>query len=322
MKKVLVFTDCDFDDTASISLLLCQHLQKQIMILGIVCEDGFLEFPDNISWITKWLCLNGVTDIPIIKGFPSTSYLLSERKFPSNWVLNYKKMLVENYNVDFSQIPPYEDLEPFIEKVKLQPFVVNLLSPIRSYGILLRRYCNFRTKQSNFTGGGFISEEVPGVDSTWNNFLDPDGFRDYLMFSSCPSIVLNSTYQTLPFNHETLKLYEELGKKYVVNPLVSKDLKNIFTKTMTFLQNFLDSEVRDSDLSLWDVVTTMLLLKFPMDQRSRNFNILVSWTGGTQIESSKNQKCCGHEQIGNKTNSFTFLHSEKFNTQFVKRFFE
>ena len=45
MKKVLVFTDCDFHDTTSISLLLCQHLQKQIMILGVVCDDGFMDFP-------------------------------------------------------------------------------------------------------------------------------------------------------------------------------------------------------------------------------------------------------------------------------------
>lgn len=319
MKKILIFTDCDFDDTTAISLLLCQHVQKHVMIIGIVCDDGFLQFPDNISWISKWLSLNGINDIPIIKGFPSTSYLLSERKFPSNWVLDYKKMLVENYNVDFSQIPPYEDLEPFIEKVKLETFVVNLLSPLRSYGILLRRYCHFRNKRSNFTGGGFITDQVPQVNSTWNGFLDPDGFRDYLMFSNCASIVLNSTFENLEFNQETLKLYKEMGKKYVLNPYVSEDLKNIFRKTMTFLQNYLDYEVRDSGLVLWDVVTTMLLLQYPMDQRSRSFSILVSWTGGTQIES---QKCCGKEQVANKTNSFTFLDSEKFNTQFVKRFFE
>lgn len=44
MKNILVCTDCDFDDTTPIFILLCQHIQRKINILGIVCDDGFLTF--------------------------------------------------------------------------------------------------------------------------------------------------------------------------------------------------------------------------------------------------------------------------------------
>ena len=162
MKNILVFTDCDFDDTTAISVLLCQHIQKKINILGIVCDDGFLKFPDNICWISKWLSLNKVYNIHIIKGLSPSPYLLQERQFPQKWVFPYKKMLVEKYNVDFQEVPPFEDLEIFVENIKNRSFIVNLIAPIRSYSKLLRQYCHFRNMLSNASIGNIIED---GMDS-------------------------------------------------------------------------------------------------------------------------------------------------------------
>jgi hypothetical protein len=325
MENIIIFTDCDFDDTTAISILLCQHIQKKIMILGIVCEDGFLTFPDNICWISKWLSLNKVSGIPIIKGLPPTRYLLKERKFPKNWILSYKKMLIEKYNVDFREVPPYQDLETFLPMIRNTTFLVNLLGPIRSYGILLREFCNFRNMRSNATLGNLVEDGTSnGPDTTYNAFLDPDGLRDYLLFSKCPSLVFNATCNDTTFDKIKLDFYRREAKKYMLHPDIAVQLKFVFNKTMQFLQYFLDNESRDTDLKLWDVITTFLLLQYPMGQKSIRSKLLVSWTGKTQIESTNSyKKSCnvGEKNIGNDTNSFVKLNGKDFDKQFVMRFF-
>ena len=326
MKNILVFTDCDFDDTTAISVLLCQHIQRKINILGIVCDDGFLTFPDNICWISKWLSLNKVYDIPIIKGLSSTPYLLQERQFPKKWVFPYKKMLVEKYNVDFQEVPPFEDLEIFVEKIKNRSFIVNLIAPIRSYSKLLRKYCHFRNMRSNASIGNIIEDAMSSFpDSTYNAFLDPDGLRDYLLFSKSANLVLNTTYNDTTFDKRKLDLYRERAKKYILNPDIPVQSKFIFNKTMQFLENFLDNEPRDTGLKLWDVITTFLLLEYPMQQKSICQKLLISWTGKTQIESKNSYKnCCDSigKKIGNNTNCFVSVNGKDFDEQFVMRFFE
>ena len=325
MENILIFTDCDFDDTTAISILLCQHIQKKINILGIVCEDGFLTFPDNICWISKWLSLNKVSGIPIVKGLSPTPYLLKERKFPTNWIFAYKKMLIEKYNVDFQELPPYQDLETFLPTIRNTSFLVNLLAPVRSYGILLRESCDFRKMRSNATLGNLVEDGTSSSpDRTYNAFLDPDGLRDYLLFSKCPSLVFNATYNDTTFSKTKLDFYRTEAKKYILDPHVAVQLKFIFNKTMQFLQNFLNSESRDIDIKLWDVITTFLLLQYPMKQKSVHSNLLVSWTGKTQIESTNSyKKCCGlgGKNIGSDTNSFIKLNGKDFDKQFVMRFF-
>lgn len=325
MKNIVVFTDCDFDDTTAISVLLCQHIQRKINILGIVCDDGFLTFPDNICWISKWLSLNKVYDIPIIKGLSSTPYLLQERQFPKKWVFPYKKMLVEKYNVDFQEVPPFEDLEIFVENIKNRSFIVNLIAPIRTYGTLLRQYCSFRNMPSNASIGNIIEDGMSGApDSTYNAFLDPDGLRDYLLFSKCPSLVFNKTYNDTTFDKKKVDLYRQRAKKYILDPYIPVQSKFIFNQTMQFLENFLDNEPRETVLKLWDVITTFLLLEYPMQQKSICQKLLISWTGKTQIESSTYKNCCDSigKKIGNTTNCFVSLNGKDFDEQFVMRFFE
>ncbi len=328
MKNILVFTDCDFDDTTAISILLCQHIQKKINILGIVCDDGFLIFPDNICWISKWLSLNKVYDIPIIKGLPPSPYLLQERHFPKKWVVQYKKMLVEKYNVDFQEVPPFEDLEKFVENIKNRSFIVNLLAPIRTFSELLRQYCHFRNMRSNASMGNLFEDGMLGSspDSTYNAFLDPDGLRDYLLFSKRAGLVLNTTFNDTTFDRMKLDFYKKKAKKYMLNPDIPFQSKFIFNKTMQYLEFFLDYVPRqDQVLKLWDVITTFLLLKYPIQQRSVCLKLLVSWTGKTQVESNTSFKnCCDSTEktIGNKTNCFVSVNGKDFDEQFVMRFFE
>ena len=167
--------------------------------------------------------------------------------------------------------------------------------------------------RSNATLGNLIQDGTSiGADTSYNAFLDPDGLRDYLLFSKCPHLVLNGTYNNTIFDQMKLEFYRTEGKKYIVNPNVAVHLKFIFHKTMQFLQNFLDSDLRtDMGLKLWDVITTFLLLEYPMKQKSVRSQLLVSWTGKTQIE----------ENVGNNANCFVELDGKDFDREFVMRFF-
>ena len=110
-------------------------------------------------------------------------------------------MLIEKYNVDFRDVPLYQDLETFFLTIKDTEFLVNLLAPIRSYGVLLREFGIFQHMRSNATLGNFIQDGTSnGADTSYNAFLDPDGLRDYLLFSKCPHLVLNGTYNNTIFD--------------------------------------------------------------------------------------------------------------------------
>jgi hypothetical protein len=94
---------------------------------------------------------------------------------------------------------------------------------------------------------------------------------------------------------------------------------------MQFLKNFLDFEPRDTGVKLWDVITTFLLLEYPIEQKSICQKLLVSWTGKTQIEPKISYKnCCDPigKKIGNNTNCFVSINGKDFDEQFVMRFFE
>ncbi|MAI13116.1 MAG: hypothetical protein CMM15_03780 [Rhodospirillaceae bacterium] len=308
-KNVLVFTDCDLDGTAAISILLCQHVLKKINLLGIVCEDGFLSFPYNVCWMAKWLSLNKMYDIPLMKGVQPSTYLSHERRHPPDETMQYKKMLCKIYNVDFCIAPPLVDFDVFFEKIHDTEFLVLVLAPIRSYGKILRRYPLVRGRHS--------CAAVEGTKKTngfpLNAHLDPDGLRDYLFLTNHPSIVWPSTVDDVLIDQTKLEWYRKNAKPYILDATISVHLKYIFHKTLQFLDHFVKHTVHDEDFRLSDVVTTCLLLGFPIKQESASRKLLISWTGDIQMED--------RNLPGVETKCFWRIDKAHFDKQFVMGFF-
>lgn len=308
-KNVLVFTDCDSDGTAAISILLCQHLLKEINLLGIVCEDGFLSFPYNVCWMAKWLSLNKMCDIPIMKGIQPSTYLSRERQHAQDEIVQYRRMLCETYNVDFCVPPPLVDFDAFIEKIQDIEFLVLVLAPIRSYGKILRRYPSIRGRHSWVAVEGTNrTNEFP-----MNAHLDPDGLRDYLLLTKNPIIVWPSTVNHAVISRTKLAWYRKNAKPYILDATISVHLKYIFHKTLQFLDHFIKYTLHNEDFKLSDVVTTCLLLGFPIKQESIHRKLLISWTGDIQMED--------RNLPGVETKCFWNIDKAQFDKQFIMGFF-
>jgi hypothetical protein len=91
-KNVLLFIDSDQDDIYSLIILAAQHYLGKIKIIGIVCDDGFLSFPQNISVVNFWFKnVIQLEEVDVYRGLDRNSYLKQQRNYPIEWIHRYTK---------------------------------------------------------------------------------------------------------------------------------------------------------------------------------------------------------------------------------------
>ena len=75
MDHVFLFNDVDKDELYSLNVLIAQDYLGSLHIDGIVAEDGFLSYPDNLCMLAFWLRELRARPIPVYRGIDRSDYL-------------------------------------------------------------------------------------------------------------------------------------------------------------------------------------------------------------------------------------------------------
>lgn len=111
-KQVYMFVDSDKDDLYSLCVMLAQDYLRHLEIKGIICEDGFLSFPENICMIEFWLAELHARAIPIYKGVVRSAYLRQQRYFPPIFIESYLSLMKKTFGYPgCSSEPSYQEIE-------------------------------------------------------------------------------------------------------------------------------------------------------------------------------------------------------------------
>jgi len=291
--KTLLFCDSDKDDLYSLTILIAQCYHRSIEIIGIVCDDGFLSYPQNISimqfWIQGILKFQG---IDLFRGVDRNAYLKQQNHFPKSFISSYIDMMTNRYGYDPTMVPSYLTLDQLMLKIDRygeRTIAVLTTGNLTTLSHLIRLDPKFENKLKsihsmigNYTVDGNVvaaSKFDPTIvaNSEYNAFLDPDSFSHIVR--SCGDILyiipLDCTNYA-PLTRRTLERLNCLGSKYY-NESKNDFTKNIYTQFIRLLGDTLITI--NTRLYMWDIVATMLFLDKPMDQQYIVPNIAISWTG-------------------------------------------
>lgn len=122
MKYVYMFTDADKDDLYSLNVVIAQNYLKTIRLDGVICEDGFLPYPENVCMTQFWLNKLESGTIPIYKGISRNTYLNQQRYFPPIFITSFLDTMqsVFGYN-GCSTVPIVPSVEELDQKWKCYP---------------------------------------------------------------------------------------------------------------------------------------------------------------------------------------------------------
>ena len=116
--RVLLFCDSYKDDLYSLTILIAQCYHRSIEIIGIVCDDGFISYPQNISiiqfWITDMLKSPG---IDLFRGMDRNAYLKQQNYFPISFIDSYIDRMSERYGYDPKVLPTNLTLDDLLLKI-------------------------------------------------------------------------------------------------------------------------------------------------------------------------------------------------------------
>ena len=290
MKNLLIFNDSDFDDTLAIGLAVAQHQLGALNIVGIVCDDGFLTFPENVQWMSYWVhTLLDLPTLPIVEGIPRESYLASQRIFPPIWVQEYLGILDQYYSPwrQSSWLPQPSFLD-LLKSLPPKSLDIVELGPVTTLAAWLTLYpwfaCKIKTiwaeigvLTSTYTITPDLSKPYETVNTDWNAFLNPDGLATMVR---CPpyraALTSQECTENALYTPETVAAMITLSASYPNN--------NTSVQELLFLERLLELQTEQQDiLYLWDVATMLLYFEQPMNQRFEKKHCEILWTGKTKL---------------------------------------
>lgn len=308
--RVLLFCDSDKDDLYSLTILIAQCEHHSIEIIGIVCDDGFLSYPQNISimqfWINRILKFQG---IDLFRGVDRNAYLKQQNQFPESFISSYIDMMNNRYGYDPKIVPTYKTLEQLL--LKIDGYADRTISVLTTGNLttlshLISTDAKFENKLKsihsmigNYAVNGNVvaaSKFDPTIvaNSEYNAFLDPDSFSHIVR--SCHDILhiipLDCTNYA-PLTRRTLGRLNELGSKHY-HETKNNFIKNIYTQFIRLLGDTIDTI--NTRLYMWDIVATLLFLDKSMDQQYIVPTISISWTGRI-IDDNQMNRCRLFNQI-------------------------
>jgi len=322
--NVLLFIDSDIDDIYSLSVLASQHFLGKIKIIGIVCDDGFLSYPQNISIVDYWfknvLHLYG---IDIYRGLDRDSYLKQQRFYPGEWISNFLENFKNKFGYDPTFIPEYKSTDELIKKInKLPNQSLSVLTTgnlttfsylLTLYPFLTSKFLKVYSMIGNYKVPGNVIPEVssdPTIvsDSEYNAFIDRDSFSNVIQKTKINIVPLDCTNYA-PLTSETIEDLITIGNPYYEKSK-SKFLKNVYINFIKLLKMSIGGP--DSKLYLWDLVTTVLFLNKNIQQKSIIRNVDINWTG----------KIIQNDKSINRCNIYSYIDYHKLIIEINKCIFE
>lgn len=298
MKQVLFFTDADKDDLFVLTCLITQMHLGCINLIGIVCDDGFLNFPQNVHmiyfWLTKVLQLKCLP--PLLRGSPRSAYLEQQRTFPENFISSYISTMEKVFGYEPcppAPIPPLVPLDFFMTSVlqmNCHTLSVLITGPCTTFATLLHQYPSFSSIVHDMTnmGGNYA---VPGnivpanpndpqivANAEYNAWLNPDALTvisTHLHPFKWSIVPLDCT-QYVPLDEKTIQTFETLGTPFY-QECQDPFLRNAYTQLVLLLQTTL--QTLNTKLYLWDETALVIFYGLPVNARYICQNIYISWTG-------------------------------------------
>ena len=301
--NVLLFIDSDQDDIYSLTVLASQHFLGKIKIIGIVCDDGFLSFPQNILVVDYWFKnIIKLEGIEIYKGMNRTNYLKQQRDYPKEWVDSFIERLKINFDYNPSIIPEYKTIDELLKKInKFSKKSISVLTTgnLTTFSYLLKNNISIKNKFNkiySMIGNYKVSgNTIPAIysepnivpDSEYNAYIDTDSFANTINYAKINIVPLDCTNYA-PLNSKTILDLTKIGNIYYEksNNIFLKNVYNIFIK---LLNSVLLGP--DTDLYLWDLVSTMLFLNKKLNQKYITRNININWTGRIIKNNKSINKC-------------------------------
>lgn len=300
---ILFITDGDKDDLYCLNLLMVQRHLDTMDIVGILCEDGFLTFPQNISMVSFWLytVLGIQGNVPLVRGIPRDAYLVQQRQFPSQFITSYIEQMSSTFDYvpcPPNPIPSYTELDPFIEKLlhRLTDHSLFILttSPVNSFTYIFRRYPAFQKKIARVTSmmGNF---QVPGnvvpadpsspeivPNAEYNAWLNPNAWT-VLASQSCIrwKVVPLDCTNYVPLDIQTIQQIQVTALPYIRQ---CKDafLLRAYQKGIQLL--YMTLQTINTKLYMWDQVACILFFGLSCKQKHQCIRLWMSWTGTLQSD--------------------------------------
>ena len=290
--KVLLFTDADKDDLYSLVILVAQAYRKNIKMLGIVCEDGFLSYPENVSITNFWLTdILNYDKIKIYRGIDRDPYLKQQRNFPPLFVSSYLEVMKNNFGYQRSNFAG-ENLDELVEKLRDEDDKsISILTTgnVTTLAHLLKKHKFFKSKVKEvFTmGGNFkVPGNVPPEDplrprvvpnAEFNFYLDPTSVSTVLTYLGeklhiCPLDATNFA----PLDRQTILAIRAAAEEHIAT-IKDPFIKNLHEQFLKLLESTLLTV--NTKLFLWDLVATLLFLGADLNEKSIKENVEIIWTG-------------------------------------------
>lgn len=300
--KVLFFTDTDKDDIYSLTVLIAQCVMNGLEIIGIVCDDGFLSYPQNISvaqfWLKDVLNFNG---IDVYRGRDRDQDLKQNRNFPESFITSYLDVLNNRFDYMLTDPPTYKSLYELMVKISREPpnsISVLTTGNMTTLSYLLTEYTTLKSKIKtifsmigNYDVAGNVLP-VNGIlpNSEYNAYLDPGSFSNVARINRTTlQIVPLDCTNNAPLTTETIAKLQDLGAPYYAN-CQNEQLKNIYSQFVTMLTSTLITE--NTTLYMWDLVATILFLKKSVGQTYITQSIDIADSGKINANYvDDNQKC-------------------------------
>ena len=317
--KVLFFTDSDKDDIYSLTVLISQCYLNSIEILGIVCDDGFLSYPQNVSIVQFWL--NDILNFPgidVYRGRNRDSYIKQQRYYPEAFITSYIDVMVTDFNYNPFVVPTYKTLDELMLKLNSEaPNTISILTTgnMTTLSYLLLSNPTLKTKIKtifsmigNYDVSGNVlpsdlSEPTILANSEYNAYLDPDSFSNVVKINTTKlNIVPLDCTNYAPLTKGTITQLQIIGTPYY-NSSHDAFVKNIYTQFNALLQSTLITE--NTKLYMWDLLATILFLQKPISQKYISPSVDVIWTGKINTNLIEdNQKCilynyCNYDKLLN-----------------------
>lgn len=263
--KILFFTDTDKDDLYSLIFLFIEMYKYNIEIIGIVCDDGFLSYPNNIK-IMNYFVDNMInknkyfTNMPkIYRGLDRPHYYKNTRNFPDEWIDTFTKLMTDGKIMNNDKYHSVSDLLKNIKKHEDNSINVLVTGNFTTLEYILdiddisKKINKICAMAGNvYVNGNNINENI---DSEYNAWLDSISFSNVIKKSGSKlSLIPLDCTNYVPLNYDVINDIKKISS--CTNKFIN-EMRNIFIE---LLETTMKSEEDITGLYMWDTVATMIFL--------------------------------------------------------------
>ena len=290
-ESFIFICDSDRDDLNSLCILIAQHYHKKINLIGIIGDNGFLEYPLNISILSFWL--HNILDyhkIPIYYGMTNTPNYLSNRYFPKEWSNKFIDIMKKKYNYSFettniSHIKSYKELIFNVKNYRNNS--INIIST-GTFDVLSKiideyPWFNMKVKKiysmiGNYSVPGNVvpTKDFTNPNSEYNAYLNPLAFQNSIdIFKNKLEIIPLDCTDYAPLNRNIIESIKKKALNYI--PFADKFIKNIYIRMIEMFE--LSITVENLNIYMWDIVACLIALKYNINSKYIYITPTISNTG-------------------------------------------